>query len=140
MISDLHQMMDQSSSTLTSSGQELLRLGGPDDPNSANAIISSPEEQVKQRDLHSKRIQKIVEQALPLPKPLRILFSHVLMRLVGDVKEVLLFARRQWDAVIGVLRGRLAKPSPPKPAPSDIPESQDVVPTDPDANVLFGEL
>lgn len=143
VISDLKQKMDQSSLALSSSpAQEPIRLEVSDESNSTNAIISSPEEQAKQRDLHFKRIQRFVEQAVPLPKPLQILFSHVVIRLVGDVKEVLAFARRQWDAVIGVLRGRIAKPSSsPKPAgASDVTESHQVVPTDPNAELLVGEL
>ena len=122
---------DQPSST-----QEPLRLEQTDQPNATNAIISSSEE----RDFHSKRIQQIVEQVLPLPKPFQVLVSRVLIRLVGDVKNLLAFARRQLDAVVGVLRDRIAQPSSPRSPAADTLESTVVAELDQDSDARVGEL
>ena len=136
MTADLHKLLDESSTPSTSLTPEPVRLEELDTKNTTNAttaLISSSEEHLEQRDLHSKRVHQIVEQVLPLPKPIQALVSHVLIRLVGDMKELLEFARRQLDAVVGVLRGRIGKERMPA---SDTAASNAVADPDSEASAL----
>ena len=53
--------------------------------------------------------QHILEELVPLPTPIKTLLGKLLIRLAGDVQELLHFVRRQFDAVVGVIRGRIAE-------------------------------
>lgn len=53
--------------------------------------------------------QHILEELVPLPTPIKTLLGKLLIRLAGDVQELVHFVRRQFDAVVGVIRGRIAE-------------------------------
>jgi len=53
--------------------------------------------------------QHILEELVPLPTPIKTLLGKLLIRLAGDVQELIHFVRRQFDAVVGVIRGRIAE-------------------------------
>jgi hypothetical protein len=56
-----------------------------------------------------QQMQIMADHLIPLPKPVKRLLGRVLIRLAKDGTELVLFVRRQFDAIVGAVRDRITE-------------------------------
>jgi hypothetical protein len=103
VISDLYEQATKSSDSppLKSSTSMELTVGGT-------------EEELKSRkSIYRMRsnINTWLASSIPLPRVLQQFIGQLLFRLTKDAHEVIVFLRRQFQAIIGILRGQIAEHS-----------------------------
>jgi hypothetical protein len=56
-----------------------------------------------------QQMQIMADHLIPLPKPVKRLLGRLLVRLAKDGTELVLFVRRQFDAIVGAVRDRITE-------------------------------
>lgn len=75
----------------------------------AKAVVLEANPEQHSRELRFQNLQGMVDVLIPLPKPVKRLLGRILIRLANDGTELILFVRRQFDAIVGAIRAGITE-------------------------------